>query len=221
MKNAQEKTASRAESRIDGEQVRQIGLRITSWPSETGTPGEASFADRLHALLRELPYFREHPEDLHLIASHGEPLTRNVVALVRGTGKRTLVMAGHFDTVSTDNYHELKALACDSLALKDALIESLLARDDRSEQEERALQDLASGDFLPGRGLLDMKSGLAVAIACPLNNSRPTRAGRAISCSSPPPTRNAKAGVCDRFEMHCPVWSGISISRSPGASTSM
>lgn len=58
MKNAQEKTASRAESRIDGEQVRQIGLRITSWPSETGTPGEASFADRLHALLRELPYFR-------------------------------------------------------------------------------------------------------------------------------------------------------------------
>ncbi|VTZ63829.1 Peptidase M20 (fragment) [Sinorhizobium medicae] len=166
MKNAQEKTASRAESRIDGEQVRQIALRITSWPSETGTPGEASFADRLHALLRELPYFREHPEDLHLIASHGEPLTRNVVALVRGTGKRTLVMAGHFDTVSTDNYHELKALACDSLALKDALIESLSARDDRSEQEERALQDLASGDFLPGRGLLDMKSGLAVAIAC-------------------------------------------------------
>ncbi|MDX0494842.1 M20/M25/M40 family metallo-hydrolase [Sinorhizobium medicae] len=166
MKNAQEKTASRAESRIDGEHVRQIALRITSWPSETGTPGEAFFANRLHALLRELPYFREHPEDLRLIASHGEPLTRNIVALVRGTGKRTLVMAGHFDTVSTDNYHELKALACDSLALKDALIESLSARDDRSEQEERALQDLASGDFLPGRGLLDMKSGLAVAIAC-------------------------------------------------------
>ncbi|MGH0217523.1 M20/M25/M40 family metallo-hydrolase [Sinorhizobium meliloti] len=166
MTNAQEETVSRARSRIDSERVRQFALRMTSWPSETGTPGEAFFADRLHGLLGELPYFREHPQDLGLLASHGEPLTRNVVALVRGTGKRTLVMAGHFDTVSTDNYHELKALACDSLALKDALIESLSARTGRSEQEERALQDLASGDFLPGRGLLDMKSGLAVAIAC-------------------------------------------------------
>jgi arginine utilization protein RocB len=139
MTNAQEETVSRAGSRIDSERVRQFALRMTSWPSETGTPGEASFADRLHGLLGELPYFREHPQDLGLLASHGEPLTRNVVALVRGTGKRTLVMAGHFDTVSTDNYHELKALACDSLALKDALIESLSARTGRSEQEERAL----------------------------------------------------------------------------------
>ncbi|MQX76915.1 peptidase M20 [Sinorhizobium medicae] len=204
MKNAQEKTASRAESRIDGEQVRQIALRITSWPSETGTPGEASFADRLHALLRELPYFREHPEDLHLIASHGEPLTRNVVALVRGTGKRTLVMAGHFDTVSTDNYHELKALACDSLALKDALIESLSARDDRSEQEERTLQDLASGDFLPGRGLLDMKSGLAVAIACLEQFAADTgRQGSSSHASYPFEGVSAQAmaaGILERLE---------------------
>ncbi len=123
-------------------------------------------------------------------------------------------MAGHFDTVSTDNYHELKALACDSLALKDALIESLSARDDRSEQEERALQDLASGDFLPGRGLLHMKSGLAVAIACLEQFAADTgRQGNLMLVATPDEERKR---VCDRFEMHCPVWSGISISRSPG-----
>lgn len=152
-------------SPLDPAYVRDLALRLVSWPSETGTAGEAEFADRLHALLLEIPYFRDHPEDLRLIESHGDPLTRNVVALVRGTGRKTIALAGHFDTVSTDNYHELKPLACDSLKLKDTLIADLSGRT-RSEQEERALQDLLSGNFLPGRGMLDMKSGDAAGIAC-------------------------------------------------------
>ncbi|TPP11679.1 M20/M25/M40 family metallo-hydrolase [Rhizobium glycinendophyticum] len=151
---------------IDPARVEAIALRLTAWGSETGSAGEAAFAGHLLGLLREIPYFQSHPEDLRLIDSHGEPLTRNVVALVRGAGRRTLALAGHFDTVSTDNYHALQPLACDSLALKGALIDTLSAQETRSEQEERALNDLTSGDFLPGRGLLDMKSGLAVAIAC-------------------------------------------------------
>ncbi|XUY25634.1 M20/M25/M40 family metallo-hydrolase [Agrobacterium sp. rho-8.1] len=150
---------------LDPARVRDLALRMVSWPSETGTPGEAEFADRVHELLLEIPYFRRHPEDIRLIDSHGDPLTRNVVALVRGTGRRTIALAGHFDTVSTENYHDLKDLAQDSLPLKDALIADLSGRT-RSEQEERALKDLLGGDFLPGRGMLDMKSGDAAAIAC-------------------------------------------------------
>lgn len=158
--------ASRAGGEINGGRVRELALLMTSWRSETGTPGEASFTNRLYGLLRENPYFQENPGDLRLVASHGDPMTHSLVALVRGTGKKTLALAGHFDTVSTDNYHDLKGVSCDSEALNAALIGDLAGRDDRSEQEERALQDLLSGDFLPGRGLLDMKSGLAVAIAC-------------------------------------------------------
>lgn len=153
-------------SRINSDRVRELALEMTSWPSETGTPGEAAFAGKLQARLSELPYFGKHPGNLQLVASHGDPLASNVVALVRGTGKQTIILAGHFDAAAIDNYHELKDLACDSLALKDALTESLSRQADRSPQEERALEDLLSGDFLPGRGLLDMKSGLAVAIAC-------------------------------------------------------
>lgn len=193
MTYAQQKNVSRTGTRIDSNRAREFALRLTSWPSETGTPGEAKFADHLHGLLSELPYFRKHPEDLRLVDSHGDPLTRNVVGLVRGTGKRTLVMAGHFDTVSTDNYHELKPLACDSLRLKDALIENLAGRDNRSEQEERALQDLLSGDFLPGRGLLDMKSGIAVAIAC-LEHfaSDPDRQGNLMLVATPDEERESR-----------------------------
>ncbi|MBD9638591.1 M20/M25/M40 family metallo-hydrolase [Ensifer sp. ENS07] len=193
MTSAREDTAARSGTRIDQNRVKDLAIRLTSWPSESGTPGEASFADRLHALLSDLPYFREHPQDLRLVDSHGDPLTRNVVALVRGTGARTLVMAGHFDTVSTDNYHELKPLACDSLQLKDALIESLSGRSDRSEQEERALLDLQSGDFLPGRGLLDMKSGIAVAIACLESFAAdPARQGNLMMVATPDEERESR-----------------------------
>ena len=178
-------------SSLDPAHVRDLALRLVSWPSETGTVGEAEFADRLHALLLDIPYFRDHPEDVRLIESHGDPLTRNVVALVRGTGRKTIALAGHFDTVSTDNYHELKPLACDSLKLKEALIADLSCRI-RSEQEERALQDLLSGDFLPGRGMLDMKSGDAAGIAC-LEHfaNRPDRKGNLLLIITPDEERES------------------------------
>ncbi len=180
-------------SKINSDRVRELALEMTSWPSETGTPGEAAFAGKLQSLLRELPYFQTHPDDLRLVASHGDPLASNVVALVRGSGKRTVILSGHFDTASIDNYHELQELACDSLALKDALIESLTAQIDRSPQEERALADLLTGDFLPGRGLLDMKSGLAVAIAC-LEQfaSDPERQGNLLLVATPDEERDSR-----------------------------
>lgn len=193
MSKAQVQNAADRGKKIDSNRVREFALRITSWPSETGTSGEASFADRLHGLLSEFPYFQKHPEDLRLLDSHGEPLTRNVVALVRGTGRRTLALAGHYDTVATDNYHELKPLACDALALKDALIEKISGREHRSEQEERSLQDLVSGDFLPGRGLLDMKSGIAVAIAVLEQFAcDPTREGNLMLVATPDEERESR-----------------------------
>jgi arginine utilization protein RocB len=178
---------------IDSARVEAIALRLTAWGSETGSVGEAAFADQLIDLLRELPYFQAHPEDLRLVASHGEPLTRNVVALVRGKGRRTLALAGHFDTVSIDNYHALQPLACNSWALQTALIKTLSEQQTRSEQEERALADLAGGDFLPGRGLLDMKSGLAVAIACLERFAEdPDREGNLLFLATPDEERESR-----------------------------
>ncbi len=163
--NGASNAVTMAHNHIDAQHVEKLALRLVGWNSETGTPGEATFSEHLVSVLKEIPYFQQNPDNIRTIASHGDPLTHNVVALVRGKGKRTLALAGHFDTVATENYHELKSLACESLKLKDALIEDLSKRV-RSAQEERALEDLLSGDFLPGRGMLDMKSGLAVGIAC-------------------------------------------------------
>lgn len=163
--NGASNAVTMAHNHINPQHVEELALRLVGWNSETGTPGEATFSEYLISVLKEIPYFQQNPGNIRIVASHGDPLTHNVVALVRGEGKRTLALAGHFDTVATDNYHELKSLACESLALKDALIKDLSKRS-RSAQEERALEDLLSGNFLPGRGMLDMKSGLAVGIAC-------------------------------------------------------
>jgi len=144
--------------------AKNLSLLMTRWPSVTGSPDEASFSEKLRAHLAETPYFQRHPEQLFTVDSHGEPMTQNVVALVRGSGRRTAVLAGHFDTVSIANYGTLAPLACDPEPLTEALLTELRSRP-LNGAETKALNDFESGDFIAGRGLLDMKSGLAAGIA--------------------------------------------------------
>jgi arginine utilization protein RocB len=151
-------------NRTATDRTRDLSLLMTRWPSVTGSPDEASFSEKLRALLAATPYFQHHPDQLFTVDSHGEPLTRNVAALVRGSGRRTVVLAGHFDTVSIANYGTLAPLACDPEPLTEALVAELKGRA-LNGAEARALKDLESGDFIAGRGLLDMKSGLAAGIA--------------------------------------------------------
>ena len=74
------------------------------------------------------------------------------------------MLCGHYDVVSIDNYGELASDAFDPGALLPRLIADL-QRNAPSSAAQRALHDLQSGDYLPGRGALDMKSGLAAGLA--------------------------------------------------------
>jgi arginine utilization protein RocB len=142
----------------------ELSIEMTRWPSVTESDDEATFSGRMMELLGRSPYFQQHPEQLLALDSHGDPARQNVLALVRGKGRRCLVLAGHFDTVSIANYGSLASLACEPETLTEALIEEL-SNKARNPAEDKALTDLLSGDFLAGRGLLDMKSGLAAGIA--------------------------------------------------------
>ncbi|MDO9418750.1 M20/M25/M40 family metallo-hydrolase [Pararhizobium sp.] len=149
---------------ISADRTRDLSLLMTEWPSVTGSLDEAAFSQRLVDLLATTPYFASHPQQLITVDSHGEPMTKNVLALVRGKGRKCIVLAGHFDTVSIANYGTLAPLACQPGALLKALVQELSSRP-LNAVEQRTLDDLNSGDFLPGRGLLDMKSGLAAGVA--------------------------------------------------------
>ena len=176
----------------DAAQIRKLAELLVRWPSVGGTAGEAEFAPRLHGFLRDWPYFRANPDDLVLLDSHGSPMTRNLVAIVRGQGSRALALAGHYDTVAIDNYHDLAPLACQPNRLACALLDDLSSRP-LTTQEARARDDLASGDFLPGRGMLDMKSGLAAGLAV-LERfaSLPNRQGNLVMLITPDEERESR-----------------------------
>lgn len=139
---------------------RSIALDLVARQSVTGSSGEAEFGPWLAQYLRHLPAFAG-AEIWTFPVTEGDQ--RQVVAmLVRGGAPRTVVLTGHYDTVSVSDYADLAPLACQPAALRPALLERLDSADPRS---SLARADLESGRFMPGRGLLDMKGGLAAALA--------------------------------------------------------
>jgi arginine utilization protein RocB len=145
--------------------ARSWALALTAIPSVTGTRDEAEFATRFADMLRARPAFAARPQAVWTIPVPGNGFPRAcVAALVRGgKGADTVVLTGHFDTVHIEDYGDLRPLAFDPERLAPALLARLADATDPSGSLARA--DLACGRFLPGRGLLDMKAGLAAGLA--------------------------------------------------------
>jgi arginine utilization protein RocB len=134
---------------------------MTQWRSVTGSQSECDFPHLLKTALAQSRYFHLNPSNLRIQSLDDGTARANLLALVKGRGRKTVVLAGHFDTVPFDDYAELAPYACDPETLLPMMIEKLK----RTGESPAALADLESGDYLPGRGLLDMKAGLAAGIA--------------------------------------------------------
>lgn len=130
--------------------------------SVNGTAGEREVAEFILRWLRSFPYFTVYPERAFAQEIPGDALGReNVFAYVHGTkaakdgtSRKAIVWHGHIDTVGTEDFGALEPWAHDP----DALLEKLLA----SDLPDAVRKDLATGDWMPGRGACDMKSGDAV-----------------------------------------------------------
>jgi arginine utilization protein RocB len=135
--------------------AREIALELTSWPSVTGSAEEAQFAGRLASYLKNF-------DKVWASAIENDIAGRsNVFALKRGRSKNTVVLTGHFDVVSIEDFGSMQDLAFQS----HKLLPEIIAKLRRSGENPGALSDFESGNFLPGRGLLDMKAGLAAGVA--------------------------------------------------------
>lgn len=171
---------------------RSLALDLVARPSVTGTADEASFGPWLVAYLRgwaerTVPAAEVWPFPV------GPGDGRHVVALLlRGSGARTVVLTGHYDTVTVDDYGDLAPLAGDPIRLRDALLARLEGA--TTTAARRVQEDLASGTFLPGRGLLDMKGGLAAGLAALASIGRAGFAGNLLFLAVPD-EENASAGA--------------------------
>lgn len=137
------------------DQLRALICELVSWHSRTGTKGEVEFPHKLKTELLEHSYFRENPAHIKL---HNAGLDRNALTALYQSGvtDETIVLISHFDTVHTEEFGELGDLAFQPEDLTKAM------RDRKTLLTPDAQEDLDSGEYLFGRGVMDMKMGLAL-----------------------------------------------------------
>lgn len=137
---------------------------LVAIPSISNTKEESLAADYLAKRLAEQDYFRANPGLCGQFPIEGDPLGRTLAyGLVRGNGRRTVILTGHYDVVDTEEYGEFRKYAYDVEAWKNASGPELEGLLEMLTPEARA--DFCSGEWLFGRGVNDMKGGLAVGLA--------------------------------------------------------
>lgn len=139
------------------EEVKDLTRELVRVPSIVKTSGEADCARKIYEFHKSNDYFKENPDQLILQRTLDDPYERyNVITLVKGTkGKsnKTVILMGHLDTVGVDDFGTLKEYAFDPDKLPEKLRELNLGEDIN--------RDIDSGDYMFGRGALDMKAGVA------------------------------------------------------------
>jgi arginine utilization protein RocB len=138
--------------------LRALLCEVVSWESRTLTEGEKEFPFKVREKLRKLDYFQQHPDFLSL--HEADPGRNLLMALYEHPeAVDTIVLISHFDTVQTEEYGDLEVLACRPEELTQKLSER------KHELPEEARLDLESGNYLFGRGTMDMKMGLVLHMA--------------------------------------------------------
>ncbi|MGI6685911.1 MAG: M20/M25/M40 family metallo-hydrolase [Bacillota bacterium] len=137
-------------------------LELCRIPSISETPGELKIAAKIYQLLKEINYFHDHPELINLCPIPEDKYNRSFVyALMQGKIKnpKTVILLSHFDVVGVDDFGMAK-----ELAFEPVLYTRHLKNNPQIELSEEARADLESGDYLFGRGTMDMKFGIAAYI---------------------------------------------------------
>ena len=141
------------------EAVKQLTENMVAIPSINKEPGgESAVARYMQDFYMSLPYFQAHPEQVKCFQTKNDFVVRHsTLAYVKGTkgnSNRTVILIGHIDTVGVDDFGTIReyAFRCEELPAK--LRETFVL-------PQEVIDDIESGEYLFGRGALDMKSGVA------------------------------------------------------------
>ena len=141
----------------DPDALRALLLELVAMDSVSGTPGERAFAGLLRDVLLRSEAVRTIADEIVLgDVGQGRSFLR---ALHRSDATdATILLLSHFDTVDVAEYGDDASAAFDVDALGTALAQPQAGLD------ADAAADLASGEWLFGRGVMDMKAGLALHV---------------------------------------------------------
>ena len=139
------------------EEVKQLTKELVKIPSIVKSSGEKECSEEIYAYYNELEYFKENPEYLVLQQTINDEIERyNTIAMVKGSkgnSNKTIILMGHLDTVGVEDFGHIKKYAQDPDKLP-GLLRDLNLGDDVN-------KDIDSGDYMYGRGALDIKAGVA------------------------------------------------------------
>lgn len=130
---------------------------IVSLDSRSGTQGEIDFPYYIKTLLSNIDYFSKNPEHIQLHDAGNDLNALTALYDSKAPNAKTIVVMSHFDTVHTNDFGDYEPLAFDV----DALTKTYSNTDDWPQD---VADDIASGNYLFGRGIMDMKMGLALHI---------------------------------------------------------
>ncbi|MCB2355890.1 M20/M25/M40 family metallo-hydrolase [Clostridium estertheticum] len=131
---------------------------LISIQSDTGTSLEKDVEKYLYDWLQKLDYFKSNTNNSGSYPLKNDSLERAVVwGLVKGVGRKTVILLNHHDVVDAYDYQTLKTYAYQPALLREMLKNVELAKD--------VEEDLISGEWIFARGAADMKAGIAIQLS--------------------------------------------------------
>lgn len=141
------------------ERVKELTQNMVAIPSINKEPGgESAVARYVRDFYLSLPYFRKYPNQVNYFQTKEDFVERHstmaYVKGTKGTSNRTVILIGHIDTVGVDDFGTIREYAFRCEELPEKLRESFVL-------SQEVIDDIESGEYMFGRGVLDMKSGVA------------------------------------------------------------
>lgn len=132
---------------------------LVKYPSVTGSEAEIEVANYIAEQLRSLSYFQKNKDHVRLHPTGDGRYVVTALAKKSEECRKTIILVSHFDVVDIQDYGSWKDQAFQVEEL------TRMFYGNQADMPLDVQQDLEKGNWLFGRGMMDMKCGLAVQMS--------------------------------------------------------